>query len=47
MIETRKLSAKINYNVLADLFADDPPPNAEGDYEAGGAKGPRLAQWLQ
>jgi len=32
MIEKRKLSTKINYNVLADLFSDDPAPGA-GDQE--------------
>lgn len=36
MIEHRKLSAKINYNVLAGLFSDDPPPD-EGDAAAAGA----------
>lgn len=34
MAEHRKLSSKINYHVLDDLFSDDPAPDAE---EAAGA----------
>lgn len=39
MIEHRKLSAKINYNVLADLFSDDPQPDDDYGAEAGLALG--------
>lgn len=43
MIEKRKLSTKINYNVLADLFSDDP---AAGDgHEEGGEAAPG-ALWV-
>ena len=42
MAEHRKLSSKINYHVLDDLFSDDPAPDAEEAAGAGAVTGRML-----
>ena len=46
MAEHRKLSSKINYHVLDDLFSDDPAPDAEEAAGAGAVTGRMLLSYL-